>query len=58
MSWFTDQPPSGGNSNCATNTAPTRPVDVRVLAEKVYRLMLAEARLELARGGRLLRSGD
>jgi hypothetical protein len=36
--------PSGGG-------APAPPVDVEKLAEKVYRLMLAEVRLELARQG-------
>jgi hypothetical protein len=47
------EPPSAAPaSERRTEQRPPAEVDIRELAERVYRLMLADARLELARRGR------
>jgi hypothetical protein len=58
MSRAVDRPSSDAAPGRATDNTSGDLVDVSALAEKVYQLMLAEARLELARGGCLRRRED
>ena len=58
MSRATDHLSADAAPDSATDRSPTDSVDVGALAEKVYRLMLTEARLELARGARWPRDRD
>lgn len=58
MSRSVDHPSADAAPGRATVNTSDDLVDVGALAEKVYQLMLAEARLELARGGRLRRRED
>ena len=45
-----DEPDPAGRTPPAQGGGPAAAVDVRAVAERVYQLMLAEARLERARG--------
>jgi len=52
---------TSGEASEATATSPgssTGGVDVEKLAERVYRLMIREIRLDLARSGRVTNRGE
>jgi len=48
----TDRSDTADESCCGENT---QQIDIKLLAEKVYRLLLADLRLEQARGGQTRR---
>jgi len=50
-------PDTPENSGGQSAGGEPRPVDIEVLTEKVYRLMLADLRLDVARAGRGPRKG-
>jgi hypothetical protein len=53
----TAQPEPGGQPATQPGAQSAAPIDLRKLAEKVYRLMLEDLRREQARGARLPRQG-
>jgi hypothetical protein len=53
----TTTPTADAHPTPAGTPRPSEGLDVTLLADKVYRLLLAELRLSLARGERLARPG-